>query len=239
MWQTSPPNIALPSKDIHVWKASLQVDAEQAEKFWKTLSKEEKARAHRFRFPEHRDYFIAARGILRALLHKYLPLQPVDFEFSYGAQGKPSLEQFPDLQFNVSHSRGVALFAFAKCGDIGVDIEYVDPAIEFELIAPRFFSKNEAATLLDLPVDRRPAVFFNCWTRKEAFIKAKGGGLSIPLDQFEVTLLEEDVPKLVTIDGALQEVHQWSLFSFFPERGMIGALAIKAKPEEVRYFSFF
>ena len=238
MWQAGRQNITLVEKEIHVWKADLQIDVEQIELFWATFSKEEKARADRFKFAEHRTYFIASRGILRQLLSRYLSSPASSFIFNYGKQGKPELSQFPELQFNVSHSKGHALFAFAKNSSIGVDLEYVDPSIEFEVIAPRFFSKNEATTLLNLPIERRPAVFFNCWTRKEAFIKAKGGGLSIPLDQFEVTLLENDPAKLLAIDWAPEEVEQWSMFSFFPERDMVGALAIKSKVEQVVFYDF-
>lgn len=202
------------------------------------LSIEEKERADRFKFQEHRNHFITARGILRTLLSKYLSLQPTDFTFNYGEQGKPTLRQFPQLQFNVSHSKSYAIFAFAKNEPIGVDLEYIDPSIDFEVIAPRFFTKNETTTLLDLPANRRPAVFFNCWTRKEAFIKAKGGGLSIPLDQFEVTLLENEQSELLSIDWEPEEVKLWSMFSFIPEKDMVGALAIKAKIKAIRYFNF-
>lgn len=238
MWQAAGQNITLGEKEVHVWKANLQIDFEQTETFWATLSIEEKARADRFRFKEHRLYFIASRGILKQLLSKYLSQPPGSFIFSYEAQGKPKLEQFPTLQFNVSHSKGYALFAFAKNEPIGVDLEFIDPSIEFKVIAPRFFSKNEATTLLDLPIERQPNVFFNCWTRKEAFIKAKGGGLSIPLDQFEVTLLENEPAKLLAVDWAPEEVEQWSMFSFFPKKEMVGALAIKSEVERVLYYSF-
>ncbi len=238
MWQAGRQNITLVENEVHVWKADLKVDATKAQAFWATLSKEEKERADRFKFAEHRNYFIASRGILRALLSRYLSFSASSFAFDYGSQGKPDLVQFPDFQFNVSHSKGHALFAFAKKEAVGVDLEFIDPAIEFEVIAPRFFSKNEATTLLDLPIERQPAVFFNCWTRKEAFIKAKGGGLSIPLDQFEVTLLENDPAKLLAIDWAPEEVEQWSMFSFFSERDMVGALAIKCKVERVVFYDF-
>ena len=238
MWQAGRQNITLVENEVHVWKADLKVDAKKAKAFWTTLSKEEKERADRFRFTEHRTYFIASRGILRQLLSRYLSLPAGSFFFSYGKQGKPELTQFPELQFNVSHSRGHALFAFAKNESVGVDLEFIDSTIEFEVIAPRFFSKNEATTLLGLPIERQPAVFFNCWTRKEAFIKAKGGGLSIPLDQFEVTLLENDPAKLLAIDWAPEEVELWSMFSFFPEKEMVGSLAIKYRVERVVFYDF-
>ena len=238
MWTDPPQNVMLKEKEVQVWKADLQTSLTQRAEFWNLLSEEEKERADRFKFREHRNYFIAARGVLRTLLSKYLSLDPKDLAFSYGEQGKPGLRQFPQLQFNVSHSKNFAIFAFAKNEPIGVDLEYIDPSIDFAVIAPRFFTKNEATTLLDLPTNRRPAVFFNCWTRKEAFIKAKGGGLSIPLNQFEMTLLENEPAKLLSIDWEPEAVKLWSVFSFIPEKDMVGALAIKAPIEVVSYFDF-
>lgn len=237
-WQAMPNELAILESEVHVFKANLIINAAQENTFWATLSAEEKARANRFRFPVHRAYFIAGRGILRRLLGQYLNVLPQDLQFEYGPQGKPFLNNFPDFKFNISHSKHHILLAFSKKNTIGVDVEVIDSTIEFEIIAPRFFSKNEATTLLNLPYEQQPTVFYNCWTRKEAFIKAKGGGLSIPLDQFEVTLLPEDAPKLLAIDWAMEEVENWQMFSFNLEKEVIGALIVEGKIERVGYFNF-
>lgn len=238
LWKKSTENSKNLNNNIHVWKANLIVNAASETAFWSTLSEEEKARANRFKFPIHRAYFIAGRGILRQLLGQYLNVSPQDLQFDYGAQGKPFLANFPDLKFNISHSKHHILLAFSNKNTIGVDVEVIDPTIEFELIAPRFFSKNEATTLLALPREEQPAVFYNCWTRKEAFIKAKGGGLSIPLDQFEVTLLMEDKPKLLAINWAMEEVKDWHLHSFHLEEGVIGALIVEGEFDVVRFYEY-
>ena len=240
MWQKAPENIVLPSDQIHIWRASLDVVQDVEKAFWETLSQKERERAERFRFPTHRSQFIVGRGILRQLLGKYLHQSPETIQFSYGDQGKPFLakanQKSSNLNFNISHSNGFAIFAFAEKMTFGVDLELIDPNIEFEVIAPRFFSKNEASALFSLPVEKQAEAFFNCWTRKEAFIKACGGGLSIPLDQFEMTLLPGDPPKLLAIDWSPEEVADWSVFSFLPEKNMVGALAVKAKSTEVFFF---
>lgn len=228
MWQTPPQNIDLFPTDIHVWKTNLNINTAQQNELWQLLSNDEKTRANRFRFPHLRVHYIAGRGALRQLCGRYLSVAPQDLVFTYGAQGKPLLSDFPDFSFNLSHSHGIAVFAFAHEMTLGIDVEFIDTTIDYEVIAPRFFSKNEADTLLALPKAERPPVFFNCWTRKEAFIKAKGGGLSIPLDQFEVTLLLEDTPRLLAIDWAPEEVSQWSIFSFSADEGYVGALMTDA-----------
>ena len=238
MWQSSPTNIVLSPTDIHVWKASLDIVPSLQDKLWLTLSEEEKTRANRFRFPHLRIRYIAARGILRRLLAQYLSVSAESIHFEYGEQGKPFLSDFPNFKFNISHSHDFVVFALAKNMTLGVDVEFINPEIDCEVIAPRFFSKNEAATLLALPPIDRPPIFFNCWTRKEAFIKAKGGGLSIPLDQFEVTLLPNDTAKLLAIDWAPEEVENWSVFSFSVNEEFVGALMTDEVVGKVFYFNF-
>lgn len=238
MWKIPTDDLKISTSEVHVWKADLGVDAALEAEFWDTLSEEEKKRADRFRFPIHRAYFIAGRGILRQLLGQYLGVPAVSLQFDYGSQGKPFLVDFPNFKFNISHSKHHILLAFSKKNTIGVDVEVIDPTIEFDVIAPRFFSKNEATTLLNLPLAQQPTVFYNCWTRKEAFIKAKGGGLSIPLDQFEVTLLPEDAPKLLTINWAMEEVNHWNLHSFYLEDGVLGALIVYGENERISYFDY-
>jgi 4'-phosphopantetheinyl transferase len=238
MWQSSPKNISLNSTDIHIWKAKLNISLSTQNDFWQILSADEKTRANRFRFPHLRMHYIAARGVLRNLIAQYLSISPADIQFNYGKQGKPFLVNFPNFKFNVSHSEDLAVFAFAKEMEIGIDVEYINPKIDIEVIAPNFFSQNEVTTLFKLAPKERITGFFNCWTRKEAFIKAKGGGLSIPLDQFEVTLLAKDTPKILAINWAPEDVKNWSLFSFNPRKEFVGALTTNGNIEKVSFFEF-
>ncbi len=238
MWQSYPKNIILSPTEIHVWKTNLDIGQSFQNELWSTLSADEKLRANRFRFPHLRVRYIAARGVLRQLLAKYLSLPATDIRFSYGEQGKPFLSDFPDFKFNLSHSENLAVFAFSSSMTLGVDVEFIDSNIDIDVIAPNFFSKNEVRSLFQLAPAQRPTAFFNCWTRKEAFIKAKGGGLSIPLNQFELTLLPNDAPKLLAIDWAPDEVKEWSVFSFNVKKEFIGALMTNGNVTQVSYFDF-
>ena len=141
MWESRPNHLQLLPQEIQLWKANLDITDDLVSEFWATLSDSEKSRANRFRFPQHRRHFIAGRGILRHLLSQYLQLPAMDFLINYGPQGKPFLPDFPDFSFNISHSKNHALLAFAQKMTIGVDVECLDPTIEFEVIPPNFFSK--------------------------------------------------------------------------------------------------
>jgi 4'-phosphopantetheinyl transferase len=172
--------------------ASLDLDPEIISRFETTLSPDEKARADRFVNSIDRSRFVGARGILRCLLAPLLKIHPRELEFEYGEAGKPLLSLSnagaPEVQFNISHSSGYGAFAVARGRSVGVDIEQVRRDYESERIAERYFSAREVEELRGLPPEQRPEGFFNCWTRKEAYIKADGRGLQIRLDTFDVTL---------------------------------------------------
>ena len=168
---------------------SLDLREPAVQHLWQLLAPDEQARAERFIFHKDRTHFVVARGLLRVLLGRYLQRHPQHLHFCYGPHGKPELA--PDmgddtLCFNVSHAHGLALYAVTRQRDLGVDVEHVRPGFAEEHIAERFFSPREVAVLRALPVALQSTAFFACWTRKEAFIKARGDGLSLPLDQFDV-----------------------------------------------------
>ena len=234
-WQAMPEKLELLGSEVHVFKGSLEVNSDLENHFWKTLAEEEKKRADRFHFPIHRAYFIAGRGILRQLLGQYLNVLPQDLQFEYGPQGKPFLTHFPNFKFNISHSKHHILLAFSKKNTIGIDVEVINSKIEFDIIAPRFFSKNEATTLLALPISEQPAVFYNCWTRKEAFIKAKGAGLSFDLTSFSVSI-HDDFPQLLRTQWNPKEKDSWKFFSFVPQEGYFSALCVSSEIENVSCF---
>jgi 4'-phosphopantetheinyl transferase len=160
------------------------------------LTPQEREHATRFRLAEHRRQFIVCRGTLRKILSRYLELHPARIAFVYNHHGKPSLRD-SDLRFNVSHSGSWALQAVTRAGEVGVDIERMDPQFAAEQIPERFFSPREVAQLRALPADLQTAAFFRCWTRKEAYIKARGLGLALPLDSFDVSLGPDDPPALL------------------------------------------
>ncbi len=224
----NPSKPELSPYDVHVWRASLSVGAGLLGELERTLTGDEISRARRFVFPRDRDRFIAARGILRDILARYCDADPVSVRFQYGSAGKPSLARDsgpPDLRFNVSHSHGLALVAVTRAREIGVDLELVRPEIARERIAERFFSPSEATVLRSLPEDLQAAAFFRCWTRKEAYIKACGEGLSIPLDSFDVTLAPGEPARLIEVRGGLAEPGAWSIADIDPGSEFEGAVA--------------
>lgn len=227
--------LKLKPKEVHVWTAWLKSNS-LAEQFRSILSKDENARADRFYFQRDRDHFILARGFLRIILSHYLDLLPSQVHFSYGVYGKPFLRQDcnnQNLHFNVSHSGDLAMFAFVRGLEIGVDVEQMRQAPVEDEVAERFFSESEVRAFRSVPQRERQIAFFNCWTRKEAYIKAKGAGLSIKLDEFSVSLIPGDPPVLLQTSFD-PDPSIWRLHSFLPAPGYVGALAVPNTDCQVR-----
>jgi 4'-phosphopantetheinyl transferase len=216
--------------NVQVWVKNLDLPLEQIQNFEKTLSDDEKERAMRFRFVEHRRRFMVARGGLREILGRYLNLAPQDVRFEYDAKGKPSLcSSFGEssLQFNVSHSQELALYGFVKSQRIGVDLEYVRTVKDLEHLAQRFFCPSEVAILKTLPSSEKEKAFFGMWTAKEAYLKAIGEGIGGGLDQVEVAIASGKVQVLKSIAGDKQVVNQWRLWSFFPKPDYVATIAVE------------
>jgi 4'-phosphopantetheinyl transferase len=221
-WGLNPKRLELEEGEIHVWRACLDCEDAVLRQFEATLAPDEKARAGRFFFERDRNCFIAARGVLRELLARYLNRAPAGLDFDYGPQGKPTLRtELPrsSVQFNVSHSHGLALLAFAVGRRLGVDVELVRPNFGGEDLADRYFSPQEIMELQRLPAPLQDEGFFLCWTRKEAYVKARGEGLHIPLKSFHVSLTPGEPERLQTADSS-----HWSLRSLRPNPGYVGAL---------------
>jgi 4'-phosphopantetheinyl transferase len=181
-WPPAPLTRRLSADEIHVWCASLDALPVPASALGRFLSDDERARASRFLFPQHRERFTSGRGLLRMLLGGYLDAIPGDLRFTYGPQGKPALDGGGDLRFNVSHADDCIVFAVGRV-DVGVDIEAIDRDVAIADIAARHFSAAERAEVGAAAADRR--AFFSVWTRKEAYIKARGLGLSLDLSAFD------------------------------------------------------
>ncbi len=201
---------------------------------FKLLSEDKRERAAKFRFEKDRSHFIIARGTLRQILGQYLSENPASLTFNYSKNGKPFLPK-NTLQFNLSHAGGIALIALTKNYEIGIDIEVVNPKVEVEKIAQHFFAKGEIDRLMSLPEAQRHEAFFNCWTRKEAFIKATGDGLSFPLDQFEVTLKPNEKAELLATHFDEKEREKWSLFDIDIDEDFKAALAVQGRIEKIKY----
>jgi 4'-phosphopantetheinyl transferase len=238
MWINPPDNLILNDEEAHIWRADLKFNECFQSSFLKLLSTDEKSRAHKFRFAKDSRNFIIARGILRSLIGKYLEINPAEISFQYSEFGKPGIADNHSLQFNISHSQNVALFAFIKKLNVGIDVEFVNQDIEVEDIATKFFSANEVSNLLALPEKQHALGFFNCWTRKEAFIKAVGEGLSFPLDKFEVSLEPDKPAKLLATDWEPKAVSRWSIYSMSPGPDLVGSLAIEGLVKDVKFWNW-
>jgi len=228
VWQAAPGVYTLPPGEVQVWRAALDIDPQTLERLRATLAAEEQARAERFHSPLGRARFAAGRGILRALLARYLGVKAGDLRFCTNAHGKPALDPgsgTADLRFNLSHSQGLALFAFALRREVGVDLEFVRPSLRDDRLAERFFSPQEVAALRALPPDAQTEAFFHCWTRKEAYIKARGEGLSINLASFAVSLAPDALTSLPITAIDDPEAGRWSLRALNPGGGCVGAIA--------------
>jgi 4'-phosphopantetheinyl transferase len=227
-----PPSAAAPfaNDEIEVVVTRLDVGREAVRASAALLSDAERQRASRFVFARDRRRFTVARARLRRLLSAWLGVRPESVELVYGAHGKPALARryaAADLRFNVSHSDDVAVYAFSHGREIGVDIESVRAIHAAEDIAARFFSHREYVAYLALAPRDRPLGFFNCWTRKEAFVKALGDGLSHPLDRFDVTLAPGEPAKILCVGSTPGDHCGWTLHSFVPAPGLIGAIVLQ------------
>lgn len=230
-WNSPPETLALGSDEVHVWRATLDQTPSQIESFLHNLSADERARAERFHFARDREHFIVARGVLRAILGCYLNRVPECLSFCYGSHGKPALAGKSDgetIRFNVSHSHGVALYAVTRGREVGIDLERIRFDLAVAEIAERFFSRREVAMLRSLPTEVQRQEFFRCWTRKEAYIKARGEGLSLPLDEFDVSPAPGEPDAVLDTQRDPSEAARWSLQELTPAPGYVAALAVEA-----------
>jgi 4'-phosphopantetheinyl transferase len=238
-WCAPPCDLALQDEEVHVWQSGLKPGPEAVERFAERLSPDEQVRADRFHFDKDRHAYIAARGILRTLLGTYLDAPPESLVFSYGSRGKPALgADFSNggIRFNVSHSGKLALYAFALDREIGVDIERIRPDFGGVKIARRFFSTSEVSALLALPAEKQTRAFFDCWTRKEAFIKALGEGLYFPLDAFDVAFEPGKPAELLATRPDAREAERWSIRGISVPPEYAAAVAVESRAFDLRRF---
>lgn len=300
IWLPAPAQLQATHDEVHVWRVSLHET--HATKLQSLLDDDERMRAARFRFNEHRHRFIVARGALRSILGGYLETEPAALQFSYGDYGKPALaDGYPssvltspqagkslhavgvkgssrwsqttdqrsnglndrkpslrshlrlvsrnptppaergtetkEINFNLSHSRGFMLLAVTRGREVGVDIELIDRDFATAEVAERFFSRREILSLRSQPDHLQTEAFFHCWTRKEAYIKARGEGLSLPLDQFDVSL-EPSGASLLDNRISPGDVARWSLQELHPAPDYCAAVAVEGFSWKLRLLDF-
>ncbi|HUD83302.1 MAG TPA: 4'-phosphopantetheinyl transferase superfamily protein [Candidatus Saccharimonadales bacterium] len=231
-WPAPPAGWQLESDNIHVWAASVRVSPRTLTGLAATLCAAERQRAGRFHFQRDRDRFIAGRGTLRCVLGCYLRARPCAIELEYGPHGKPSLAgpfATSGLLFNLAHCEDLALLAVTRSGMIGVDVERVRTLTDADELAARFFSPRECARFRELPRSERPAAFFNIWTRKEAWLKATGDGITDSLDRVEVSFQRGEPVRLLNLpDNPVVPADRWQLHDLAPAPGFAAALAVAA-----------
>lgn len=236
-WQTPPQNLSLSHDEVHVWAASLNQPPLMVSRMLWDLSQDERARAGRFYSLRDRNRYIMAHGVLRGILGRYLNLAPAEVRICASPDGKPALApelRGNHLEFNLSHSRELALIAVGKGRQLGIDVEYIRAELNGEEIAERYFSPLEAALLRSLPQDVRLTAFFAGWTRKEAYIKARGIGLLKPLDQFAVAIAPGQPAALLHDESDPDAISRWSLRSLDVEPEYAASVAVEGQDWDLR-----
>jgi len=210
--------------EIHVWNGRIVSGEECFLGLYKSLSQDETEKAARLHFDKHKRSYVICRGLLRSILAGYLGLRPAEILIQYGTQGKPFLQNRA-VRFSLSHSEDRVLFAFSRSCELGIDLEYVRELPDAEQLARRFFAPSEYIEFCGTTPAIRTRAFFCCWTRKEAYIKATGLGLSLPLDSFQVPAVAEQPAQLRITTGPDAQLSGWSLRHLDPAPGYVGALA--------------
>jgi 4'-phosphopantetheinyl transferase len=217
--------------EVHIWHASLEQPENAVRWLSSLLSQQEVERAERFHFEQHRLFFITARGILRHLLSLYSRIEPERVQIQYIHNGKPVLagEGASDLRFNLTHSGNLVMYAFTRGREVGIDVEQLKPIEELDQIAERNFSSSERTVLKRLPHPDRLKAFYLCWTRKEAFIKAIGEGISFPLQEFDVSLRPGEPARLLSVFGSQKEASRWSMSDIRVPEEYAAALVVEGQ----------
>jgi len=235
LWRRAVPGELISTNEVHVWRVFIDTTDFQSESLRGILSTDELTRAEQFRFERDQKRFIMARGILRKILSSYLGMKPHQLRFEYTSHGKPVLaanSACNNLGFNLSHSGAIALYAVTRGSNIGIDLERIHDNLDVGLIAQRFFSPGEIRSLERIDDNKRTEVFFQYWTRKEAFIKAMGDGVSFPMELCDVSLFSERALSPITLLGDPIESRGWYGKDLFPGHGYAAAIAVEGSDWE-------
>jgi len=236
IWSRPPAALQLGTREVHVWCAYLPRYATRLAALASLLSADERMVMARFHFAPDRERYVLTRGLLRELLQRYIAVAPGCLQFSYGRHGKPALAAPAEgswVRFNVSHAQDLAIYAFCRNQEVGIDIEYIRSDIEYEEIACHVFSPNEVATLFALPSHERAAALFRCWTMNEAYVKGHGDGLSIPLDQFDTAFTPGTPAAILATRPDPSQAGRWTLLQLDPAPDYCAALAVAGPIEKI------
>lgn len=237
-WEQPSEEIVLLDDEIHLWRVNLDISSEKIAELSNNLSLDEIARANHFKFEEHKNHFIAARGFLRQIISNYLQILSNEIVFNYSDRGKPSIQN-DNLQFNISHSQDLALYAFCHNHLIGVDLEYLRDDVEYDKIAQRFFTPAESEFISKLSLAKQKQTFFHFWTIKEAYLKATGEGLGGGLETVEIDCNADLEVQVKAIFKSGLQNNDWFFSSFIPQNDFIATVAINTDETElkIKYFA--
>ena len=245
-WQTKHEYI-LKNDLVSLWLIDIEQHLASLAELSLLLDEKEQERASRFKFAKDRNCFIISKGILRVLLSRYLESPPESIEFITNKYGKPSLNInntkiansfFSKFHFNLSHSQNFALIAITLDDPIGVDIEYMQEKIQKDDIASRFFAEEEHQEYFSLKEEEKLVGFYNAWTRKEAFIKALGKGVSQSLKSFAVNLSPQEKPQIVSVNNKKEQALLWQLHAFTPKKNYLAATSWRGRKKQLKFFEF-
>ena len=226
-WHQPPPHMTLASQEIHVWKVPLRPPEIWLKKLKNLLNGEERERAERYKAPARQEAFVTTRGMLRYILGWYLDTKPEHLKFDMGSHGKPYLVEpptSPGISFNLAHSADLALLAITHDRQVGIDIEHHRQILDYAGMVKRICSPAEQSFLMKIPHESQLTAFLSCWTRKEAYTKAIGKGITFPLNTITVSLTRELPVKLLHVEGHADEPSRWTMCELFPGAGYSAAL---------------
>ena len=240
-WSRAISKELISSNEVHVWRVLLDLTNCQRESLLGILSADEVERAGRFHFERDQKRFIMARGILRQLLGQYLGKSPNALQFEYTANGKPVVAtnaDYDNLCFNLSHSGEYAVYAFSRGCNIGIDIEFIRNDIAIEQIAQHYFAPNEISSLKQINENKRSELFFQYWTRKEAFLKATGTGISFSMESFDVSLISGNAWSPITLPGDKGKSLNWHVQDLFPGSGYAAAIVVEGADRDLSCWDY-
>jgi 4'-phosphopantetheinyl transferase len=236
-WRQPSEELPWPHDEVHVWRAALAWPEAATHRLAQWLAADERDKMERFRFEKDRRRYLVGRGLLRTLLGRYLDLTPQELRFETAAAGKPHLASGQgQLQFNLAHSGEYVLIAIADGRAVGIDVEEVHDDFDVDQVAVHFFSADEQRDLGTFTGRAKIEAFYNCWTRKEAYLKAHGAGLSFPLDQFDVSLRPGEPARLMATRPDPAEARRWQLSGLDVADGYKAALAVEGKGCTLRFW---
>lgn len=241
-WQPAIQGRLIQPNEVQVWRAFLDLNELPEENLLGALSADELSRASRFRFEKDQRRFIAARGMLRQILGVYLQKPPHILQFQYNTNGKPLLANASGddtLQFNLSHSDHMVLYAFALNRNIGIDLERIRGGIEIEQIASKFFTEIELSSIEQVPKTKRNELFFQYWTRKEALIKATGVGLSFSLETFDVSRINGSILSPILLPSDEGGRPRWYAQDLLPNPGYTAAIVVEGGDCSFSYWDYY